>query len=359
MPATGTAPRLPTYLAIAYALLIAYACLHPLTGWRASGLPLFDYLVAPWPKYYRVEDLVVNVLGYVPLGFVLVPALAHRTRVRTAIVVATLLAALLSLSIETIQNFLPSRISSNVDLGCNVAGGFIGALGGASWGRALFDPRGWLHRWRTELIVAGRSGDLGLILLGLWLLAQLMPDSMLFGSGDWRRMLNLPTPMAFDPERFIVLEAILVGSSAIGVGLLARCMMRSATLWPIVAVLALGVAAKSLATFSFFVPGALTAWLTPGTRLGLLAGLPLLTLALLLPRIHQHALAGMALLVATTLANLIPENPYLLAGNRLLERGNFLNFHGLTQIAASSWPFIALAYLSALGLWRGEHLHER
>lgn len=359
MPYPGTPALLPRYLAIAYALLIVYACLHPMTGWRASGLPLFDYLFAPWPRYYRTEDLVLNVLGYVPLGFVLVPALARATGAAKAVVGATLLAGALSLAIETTQNFLPTRVSANVDLGCNILGALIGALAGACWGRTLFAPGGALHRWRTGLVVPGRSGDLGLILLGLWLLAQLMPDSMLFGSGDWRRVLGLPTPMAFDPERFIALEAILVGSSMVGVGLLARCMMRSASPWPIVVLLALGIAAKSLATLSFFVPGSATAWLTPGTRIGLLAGLALLGAALLMPRVHQHALAGMTLLAATTLANLIPENPYLLVGNRLLERGNFLNFHSLTQFAASSWPFIALAYLSALGLWRGEHLHER
>ena len=60
---------LPRNLALAYALLIAYACLHPLTGWRDSGLPLLDYLSAPWPKYFVAADFVFNVLGYLPLGF--------------------------------------------------------------------------------------------------------------------------------------------------------------------------------------------------------------------------------------------------------------------------------------------------
>mgnify|MGYP003599032092 CR=1 FL=1 len=35
---------------------------------------------------------------------------------------------------------------------------------------------------------------------------------------------------------------------------------------------------------------------------------------------------------------------------------NVLNFHGLTGLVDSLWPYVALAYLSALGLWRGEHL---
>lgn len=355
----GTTSPLTTYLAVAYTLLIAYACLHPMTGWRASGLPVADYLFAPFPKYYRTEDIVVNILGYVPLGFVLAPTLLSRLGRISAIVATTLLAGLLSLSIETAQNFLPTRISSNLDLGCNIAGALIGATLGAVWGHRLFDQRGWLHRWRSERIIPGKTGDLGLILLALWLLTQLMPDSTIFGSGDLRRMLDLPTPLPFDAARFITLEAALVTSSIVAVGLLARCLMRSASPWPILLLLLLAVAAKSLASFSFFVPGAPLMWLTPGARTGLMLGLPILAIALMLPRIHQHALAGMIMLVATTLANLIPENPYLLIEQRLLGHGNFLNFHGLTQIAASTWPFVALAYLSAIGLWRGEHLHVR
>lgn len=60
------APNLPLHLALAYAALVAYACLHPFNGWQTTGLPLFDYLLAPWPRYYRSEDLILNVAGYAP-----------------------------------------------------------------------------------------------------------------------------------------------------------------------------------------------------------------------------------------------------------------------------------------------------
>ena len=78
--------------------------------------------------------------------------------------------------------------------------------------------------------------------------------------------------------------------------------------------------------------------------------------ALLLPRLAQHAIAGTSLLLATALVNLIPENPYLPFDRRLAGFSNVLNFHGLTALVDSLWPYAALAYLSALGLWRGEHL---
>lgn len=350
-------PPLPKYLAVCCALLIAYACLVPFAGWTVSGLPTFDYLVAPWPKYLRAEDLAVNVAGYVPLGFVLVAALPRRLSPARAVLVATLLGTLLSFSVETAQNFLPSRISSNVDLGCNALGSLAGALAGAVWGRQLFEHGGGILRWRMRNIVPGRSGEVGLILIALWLLAQVMPDSALFAAGDLRRLLGLPTPMPFQPRPFITLEAAMVATSLLAIGLVVRCMLQGARVWPILLVIAAGIAAKALASWTFYIPGDPLLWLTPGTRNGLLAGAALLGIALWMPRIHQHAIAGMALLGAATLANLIPENPYLSGAHRLLP-GNFQNFHGLVRVVSGGWPFLALAYLSALGLWRGEHLHD-
>jgi VanZ family protein len=359
MPSASHPATLNRFLATACALLIGYACLHPLTGWQRTGLPLFDYLYAPWPRYYRTEDIVLNVLGYVPLGFLLVPALPAGLGRPAAALLATVLAAALSFSIETTQNFLPTRVASNVDLGCNVLGALIGATGGALLGRSLFGSGGVLHRLRDECVIPGRAGDIGVILLGLWLLAQLTPETFLFGSGDLRRQLGLPTPMSFDPERFMRLEAVLVAASLVAAGLLGRCLLRGQNPLPVLLLIALAIAAKSLATSAFLAPGGPLIWLTPGTRIGLMAGLLLLAVALLLTRIQQHGLAGLALLLATTLANLIPENPYLTAGLHRLEYGNLLNFHGLTRFIADLWPFLALAWLSALGLWRGEHLDLR
>lgn len=358
----GAYSELARHLAIAYAALIAYACLHPLSGWHNSGLPPFDYLSAPWPKYYRVEDLVHNVLGYIPLGFVLVPGLrappSGRWRAARQVWRITLYAALLSLCLETIQNYLPARVSSNVDLGCNALGGLLGALLGLAWGHRLFDSGGVLERWRHARIAPGRSGDAGLILIGLWLLTQLQPNALLFSSGDLRTLLALPTPMAFAPERFMRFESALVAVGALAIGLFTHSILRTPRVVPLLLVLCAGIVAKSLATSAFFVTGSPLNWLTPGSRVGLLLGLPLLAGALLLPRIHQHALAGVSLLVATTLTNLMPDNPYLQADQQAFVQGNFLSFHGLTQVVAGAWPFIALAYLSAIGLWRGDHLKE-
>lgn len=343
-------------LAPAYALLLVYACLHPLTGWRDSGLPLFDYLWAPWPKYFIAEDFLFNILGYLPLGFLLAAALPARWHAASTAASATVIAALLSLGLETIQNFLPTRIASNLDLGGNIAGALIGALAGVRWGGAVFAPHGRLQRWRTHTLIGGRTGETGMVLLGLWLLGQFTASNLLFTSGDLRSLLGIPAPLPFSAERFIAFDTALTASSLLAVGLFTRCLTRGPNPLPVLLVLTLGVGAKTLATWSFFDPGTPFAWLTPGARHGLVIGLALLLPCLLLSRLAQHALAGTSLLVATALVNLIPENPYLPYERQLAGFSNFLNFHGLTRLVDSLWPFFALAYLSALGLWRGEHL---
>lgn len=355
MPPSNPA-ALPRALALAYALLVAYACLHPLTGWRDSGLPPFDWLWAPWPKYFILEDFLFNILGYLPLGFLAAAALPTGWGFGRRVLLASLLGGLLSLGLESAQNFLPSRVASNLDLGGNAAGAFLGALLGARWGAALFGPQGRLQRWRAQYVIAGRSGEAGLVLLALWLLGQLTATDLLFSTGDIRSLLGIPAPLPFRAERFIAFDTAVTASSLLAVGLFARCMTRGLNPLPVLVVLGLGVLAKTVATWTFFVPGAPLAWLTPGAERGLMIGSAALLPCLLLPRLVQHALAGASLLLATALVNLVPENPYLVYDRQLTGFSNFLNFHGLTQLVDSLWPYVALAYLSALGLWRGEHL---
>ena len=346
--------QLPRYLTLAYGLLIAYACLHPFTDWRPTGLPWFDYLDAPWPKYYRVNDIVLNVIGYVPLGFVLATAWPVRWPRPRVVALTVLCAALLSLSLETLQTVLPSRVASNVDLGANAAGALLGALGGVVLGRRLFDTRGWLHQWHEKRLLEGHWGDVGVILLALWLLAQLSPDSLLFAAGDLRKLFDLPTPLPFQPARFMRLEAALVAINVVAVGLMARSTLQRFS-YTVFVLLVLGLAARTLAATSFYLPPRPLMWLTPGAISGLAIGLPSLVLALMLPRPWRHMLAAVALLAGTALVNLAPENPYLVFNQTFIDHGHFLNFDGLTQLVASLWPFLALGYLSALNVLRGEN----
>ncbi len=352
MPAHYRSSPLAAYVAASIGLLIVYACLHPFAGWRDPGLPVFEFLTLPWPRYYTWVDLTVNVIGIVPFSFALTATLMGRLPRAWAVLGAIVGCFLLSLSVETLQNFLPSRVPSNVDVGCNTLGGVLGALAGGRWGGRLFDPGSGLTRWRKRRIVAGHTGELGLVILGLWLLTLLTPESLLFATGDLRRLLDLPTPLQFNPTRFVKVEAAIAASQLVAVGLTARSMMREWSPWPVLLLVLLGLGAKTLAAAAFFSPGDPLHWATPGGQIGLAAGAAVLVVCLLLPAGAHGMLAGMALLVGTALVNLAPDNPFLPSDAALLQQGNLLNFHGLTQLTASLWPFITFAYLGLLGAAR-------
>ncbi len=340
---------LPRHLAVAYAALVVYACLHPFSGWHESGLHPLDFVAAPWPRYYRVIDLVLNVLGFVPLGFLLVPALPRQLPLRTCVALTVLSCFCLSLALEVVQNYLPTRVASNLDLGFNTLGALAGALGGAWLGPRLFAREGGIHRWRSRHVVPGPLGETGVILMTLWLFAQLAPDSLVFSTGDLRRLLELPTPLPFSPQQFLRLEAAITAGHLLAAVLLARAMSRDSAIGAILLLVLLALAAHTLASVSFLVVADPLAWATPGWRAGLAVGLPLAAFGLMLPRALAHGLAAMALLAATVLVNLAPQNPYLQSYPQLVGESHFLNFHGATQLVSSVWPFLALAYLTVLG----------
>ncbi|HEX6528715.1 MAG TPA: teicoplanin resistance protein VanZ, partial [Burkholderiales bacterium] len=103
MDAAVGAPRgsnLARILFLVYVLLVAYASLYPLSGWRDVGLSPFAYLSAPWPRYVTVFDIVVNVVGYLPFGFLAVMALHPQVRAVGAVAAAIAGATLLSLVLE-------------------------------------------------------------------------------------------------------------------------------------------------------------------------------------------------------------------------------------------------------------------
>src|SRR4051812_43431290 len=111
-----------------FAALTVYASLYPMEGWRGAGVSPFAYLTAPWPRHITYFDLVVNVLGYIPFGFLAVAALQPRLRGAAAFTAAAASAMALSLILEALQSYLPARIASNLDAICNVLGAAVGAV---------------------------------------------------------------------------------------------------------------------------------------------------------------------------------------------------------------------------------------
>src|SRR6185295_14376369 len=185
------ASPLARYLFLAYVLLVVYATLYPFSGWRDSGISAFAYLTAAKPAYITAFDLAVNVLGYVPYGWLAVLAMYPRPKGFQALGSALVTGAGLALTLEAAQTFLPARFASNVDVACNLAGTALGAMLGmrsASW---LFE-RSLLLRWRIRNVLPGARADAGLVLLAFWVATQLNPATLLFGAGDLRDLFRQP-----------------------------------------------------------------------------------------------------------------------------------------------------------------------
>lgn len=109
---------------------------------HANWIPFSEQITAP-----TLLDRAVNLLGFIPLG--VAPLLFVRKRV---VVIAIVLSAFVSISIEFGQLYLAARTSQTDDILFNIGGGFIGGLIGF-----------WLLRHKPLLIdsVIGRMNISG------------------------------------------------------------------------------------------------------------------------------------------------------------------------------------------------------
>ncbi|MGP1679273.1 MAG: VanZ family protein, partial [Burkholderiales bacterium] len=180
---------LARYLLLAYVLLVIYASLHPFSGWRDHGVGAFAFLTGGLPRYITAFDLVTNFLAYLPLGFFALLAFHPHLRGMPALSAAGLTGCALSLNLEALQTYLPSRIPSNLDLATNGLGAFAGGGLALAFGVGLLG-RGRMHALRHRWFLDGHRYDLGLVLLALWLFTQLNPVTLLFGNGDLRGLLD-------------------------------------------------------------------------------------------------------------------------------------------------------------------------
>jgi VanZ family protein len=335
---------LARYLALAWCGLVVYGSLHPFSGWRDTGLSPIAFLDAGWPRYWTAFDLAANVAVYLPLGLFLTLGLRSLPWRFTAPVVAVLLAAGVSFGLETIQTWLPSRVPSNVDLACNALGGLLGAIWAQAVGPRLFAR---IMELEHRLIAPIPHAELGLTLLGLWLLVPLSPETLLFGAGDLRQLLGFSSDLPFVAESFVVIEASITALNAVAVGLMLSMLAarRPASYIIVPLFLLLGLIVRTLAAAILIGPGEALAWLTPGARSGLLTAFVLLALMLLLPPTPRLMLAAVALMAGTVLVNLAPPNPYSMAALATWRQGHFLNFNGLTRLVATLWPFLTLPFL--------------
>lgn len=345
-------------LALIYAGLIFYASLYPFSNWRYQGIVPWAFLSSPLPKYWTGFDVAINVLGYLPLGFLLVLSALRTGRARYAVVLATLVAGVLSLTMESLQSYLPVRVSSNVDLALNTLGAWLGAL--LAW---AMEKLGFIDHWsrlRTRWFVADARG--GLVLLALWPLALLFPAAVPFGLGQVLERLEAAladvlqdTPfLDWLPVRDIELQPLVPGGELVCVVLgvlipclLGFCIIRSAARRSVFLglVFALGIGVTALSAALSYGPEHAWAWFSLPVKAGLVTALLLVILLLWLPRRASAALLLLALGIYLSLLNQAPASPYFAQTLAAWEQGSFIRFHGLAQWLGWLWPYAALVYV--------------
>ena len=86
----------------------------------------------PWeefkPNWGYYEDLLINIGGFVPLGFFFCAYFSSVRRLDRVVLATIVLGGVVSLVIEVLQAFLPTRDSGMTDIITNTLGSAIGAI---------------------------------------------------------------------------------------------------------------------------------------------------------------------------------------------------------------------------------------
>ena len=282
-----------------------------------------------------------------------------------AVLIATVAGMLLSGTMESIQPYLPSRVPSILDWVTNISGTIIGASL-ALFLVPSFLNQGHFHRLGQRWFRQEARGIL--IVLALWPLAQIYPQSFLFGHGQvasvlsgwltyltgehidlaetFRQALHINVDQAW---HFWLSETIITACGLTGALLTLLCLLRKSAPWFRLSMLLIlsALSAKTLAIALFFGPENAFAWLTPGAFGGLMIGVMMVSGLAFAPTPVQRRLAIFALLFCFAIVNLIPANHYFVTTLSAWSHGKFLNFNGAALMLALCWPILALCFLLA------------
>lgn len=337
-----SAPARYRVSAAVWSLLLAYASLYPFVPVRP---PPGDALAAFFtrPRFVTDFDVALNVLAYVPLGALACLHFRQSGAGWRAILKAVALGFAFSFAMESAQLFIPTRIASFYDVLANSAGALAGALVFADpWYSVAVRPLGEV---RTRVVIAGEWGDAGLVLVMLWLIAQLNPGLPFFGAG------NIVSEGDGSGAE-AALQWTGVAFSICGFGLFVSALLKGpqGTLRVTLVLLSLALWLKFAAASFMLQPHFAAEWLSTGRVVGLAAGI-----AVLLPLRRLGVSARIYLALLFVLAGALLSKifgAYSGQGEWLRvfrwPHGQLANFFTLTQFLHETWPFLALVYLIAL-----------
>jgi VanZ family protein len=341
---------------ITYVLVLVYASLNPFFGWRTPEV----LGVLMWPKYVTAFDIVLNLLAYVPLGALTAAMWRFSARRRflsravpryvdwQAWLISVAFASSLSLVLELAQAWLPFRVSSPLDWITNTVGAILGAT-------AVLLPPGRnvlarIERWRHRHFAYGSETEWGMLLLALWLFAQMNPAIPFFEAGTVLSAgIGEETPHPYDPL-FLLPQAVTIAFNVCGFALLVSLLLHPAKrAWTnVILVIALGFLVKiSMAAMMLRAPQ-LIAWMGPGTVIGMTSGLLLYILFARMSFRLRAFFATLLVFAGGLMAKI--SGVYGPAAETLKlfywPYGQLVNFASLTRWVHEVWPLIALIFLA-------------
>ncbi len=330
-------------LSFAYALLILYVSLNPFDFDFHNGIAPWAWVDAPLPRFITLFDVLVNILAYIPFGFLLVFAAYPRWRNFVALGVALSLSALLAFGVETLQSWVPTRIPSLMDWWANVFGGLLGGL--------LAIPLG--PEWLSGSAIRRRFDQwfgLNWVICALFLLfpwSQIYPQSSWLGVGVWGHAIFGSIDWGTTVINQVVQETLITGFCWLGVALLLSLGMRvKAPQWQILnCLLGFTVLLKTVFTALQFGWGFSLIWLTAGAFWGMLIATIALRWALGFQLRTRQLLAILCLVGASIAINVMPDNPYFILTLRHWQQGRLLHFNELMQWVSVIWLPLATIWM--------------
>ncbi len=347
---------------------IVYATLHPWLGWRVPAHSIFRYLGLAWPRFWTWFDVISNLLAYIPLGILLALRFRRVWRGGRILLVTLLAGALLSLLLETLQNFLPTRVPSRLDLLVNTLGALLGAGIALLFAQRPHDERELI--WHRPGFFNHESLPF-LFIVAIWLCAQFAPQRMLYETGTWvspalqtlathlDRSIDTTRPsvefaaaitpwlerIQVDVAYSILIEAAAVSIWVACIGLLlidALASPRSRAI-AIVSVLLGAFLLRGVALAALTGNLEFGLWLSAGAQAGLLLG-PIILLLLSGIRRRDRLWWLLGLLAAgIVLSNILPDNVYRQQMlSRAAEPGAWRGVLVSVRAVAMLWPLAAL-----------------
>ncbi|QZA81808.1 VanZ family protein [Deefgea piscis] len=327
-------------------LLILIVSLYPFSGWRFTGEPITAFYTYPLPYYFTVFDNAINILAYIPLGL---SAVLILRRYRLAFLYATCICLLVSMSIEFVQQFLPSRVASNMDMISNVLGGGIGAIAGVVLSHRYF-LQYWLH-FRHDYLASSAVVEWGFIWLALWFVTQFDPSLPFLGVVVMPQ--GLPQPFVSPIQSPALFLRLLEGGGMmlhlLAVALFVSLLVRYHRYAPraIASVLICALLVKMGFAGMLLQPEQFFAWINLNIALGGIAGIVLLAFFLRLNR-RLRAWAGFLALclinIITYLWPLSPNGSSNLDGYKW-SYGHLQHFNGMSSAIGDIWPIGTMLFL--------------